>query len=104
SLRLLGKADMMEVLRIAPMWGADWLHEWFGNDRLKATLAAPALCASYTGPWSPGTTANLLMAETLARPSVVGGAQAVAKALLAAATAQGVELRTACEVRRVIVK
>ncbi|MGB5889626.1 MAG: FAD-dependent oxidoreductase, partial [Thermoanaerobaculia bacterium] len=35
SLRLLGKADMMEVFRIAPMCAADWLNEWFETELVK---------------------------------------------------------------------
>lgn len=102
SLRMLGKSDMMEVLRIAPMCVADWLNEWFENDTLKATLAGPSIYGSFTGPWSPGTNANLLLAETTSRNPVVGGAQAVAKALEAAAKAAGVTIRTNAEVAKVM--
>lgn len=104
SLRMLGKSDMMEILRIAPMCVADWLNEWFENDLLKSTLAAPSIFASFTGPWSPGTNANLLLAESFCRPSVVGGPQAVAKALLAACKAHGVEIRANAEVAKVLLK
>ena len=98
SLRLLGKDDMMEILRIAPMCVADWLNEWFENDLLKACLAGPSIYNSYTGPWSPGTNANLLLAEAFCYKPVVGGPQALVTALLSAAKAAGVELRLNTEV------
>lgn len=102
ALRRLGKTDMMDILRIAPMCVADWLNEWFETDLLKATLTGPAIFGSFTGPWSPGTNANLLLAETFNSVPVVGGPQALVKALVAAAKAAGVEIRTETEVERVL--
>lgn len=104
ALRMLGKKDMMEVLRIGPMCVADWLNEYFRSDLLKAGLCWPALEASFTGPWSPGTNANLILRECMEELPVAGGAQALAKALEAAAKAQGVEIRTGAEVQRILVK
>jgi phytoene dehydrogenase-like protein len=103
SLRMLGKSDMMEILRVGPMCVADWLNEWFETDLLKACLAGPAVFSTYTGPWSPGSNANLLLAEALAEAPVAGGPQALAKALEAAARAAGVEIRTNTEVKELIV-
>lgn len=100
SLRLLGKADMMEIMRVTPMCVADWLNEWFSSDLLKAALAGPSIYNSYTGPWSPGTNANLLMAEALAEAPVVGGAASVAAAMEKAAIAAGVEFRLGQAVRQ----
>lgn len=100
SLRMLGKNDMMEVLRITPMCVADWLNEWFESDLLKATLAAPSIHHSFTGPWSPGTNINLLLAESFNELPVQGGAQALAKALIDACRGQGVEFVTDAEVQQ----
>lgn len=104
SLRMLGKNDMMEILRIAPMCVADWLNEFFETDALKALLAAPAIYHSVTGPWSPGTNMNLLLDEALAGGGVVGGPAALARAFVQAAKAQGVELLTGTEVKSVSVR
>jgi phytoene dehydrogenase-like protein len=95
---------MMEILRVAPMCAADWLNEWFQTDALKAGLCAPALTGSFTGPWSPGTAAALLVSDAFQAPGVVGGAQAVAAALVRAAAAAGVDLRTGARVARVVVE
>ena len=103
ELRRLGKRDMMEFLRIGPMCVADWLNEWFESDILKSALAAPAIHHTFTGPWSPGSNANLLLAEAFANPEVIGGPQAFAKALVAAAEKEGVLLRASAEVKEVVV-
>jgi phytoene dehydrogenase-like protein len=101
SLRLLGKTDMMEIFRIAPMCVADWLNEWFDTELIKAAMAAPAIHNTFAGPWSPGSNLNLLLAETQGETTVVGGPQALQSALAKAAAAQGAEVRTSAPVRQV---
>jgi len=101
SLRLLGKKDMMEVLRIAPMCVADWLNEWFESDLLKAGLAAPGLEGCFAGPWSPGTTTNLLWMESGVAEPVVGGPRALVDALEKAALTNGVEIRCSSAVEAI---
>lgn len=98
GLRMLGKSDMMELFRIGPMCVADWLREWFENDRLSALLAGPAVYGGFTGPWSPGTNTNLLLSEAFATPGVRGGAPALVAALERAARGAGVEIRTGSSV------
>jgi phytoene dehydrogenase-like protein len=90
QLRKLGKKDMLEVLRLAPMTVYDWLDEWFENDGLKAALALPAVTESYSGPWSPGTNANLLMQQVTRGPSVKGDGLALIAVLEKAARSFGV--------------
>jgi phytoene dehydrogenase-like protein len=104
SLRLLGKDDMMDILRIVPMCVADYLNEWFKSDLLKAALAGPCIYNSYTGPWSPGTNANMLMIEALAEAPVIGGAAAVAAAMEAAAKGSGAEISLNTKVKRLLFK
>lgn len=98
ALRRLGKRDMLELMRISLMCAADWLNEWFETPLLKAGLAAPAIHASFTGPWSPGNTLNLLRWECAARNGVNGGSDALAGALERAARAAGLEIRLNMEV------
>ena len=100
-IRRLGKADMMELLRLPPMCVADWLGEWFETDLLKGVLSVPAVAGTFTGPWSPGTTANLLMLEAAAGPGIEGGGPALVAALEKAAVAAGVEIRTGAEVTEI---
>lgn len=101
AFRRLGKADMMEILRLGPMCVADWMDEQFENPLLKATLAAPALRGYWGGPHSPGTNGALLRYETLADGAIVGGPQAVVDALLKASLAAGVEVITSQSVSRI---
>jgi phytoene dehydrogenase-like protein len=93
ALRRLGRRDMMELMRVAPMPLADWLAERFASPLLQAGLAAPALHHTFTAPRSPGTVANLLLAECTHDGPVAGGGPALVAALEGAARAQGVEIR-----------
>jgi phytoene dehydrogenase-like protein len=99
ALRRLGRDDLHELLRIGPMCAADWLNERFQSDALKVGLAAPALHGSMYGPWSAGSTASFLLREAAANKSVVGGPAGLTRALLAAASEAGAEIRTGAEVR-----
>lgn len=101
TLRLLGKKDMMELLRIAPMSVADWLNEWFESELLKAGLAGPAVFGGYYGPFAPGTTSNLLMHEALSLGRIKGGGAALIKALSKCASDSGVQIMTGKSVRRI---
>lgn len=101
ALRALGRDDLHEMLRIGPMCAADWLDERFKSDALKVGLAAPALHGSMLGPWSAGSVASFLMREAVAGKSVVGGPAALTRALLAAASESGVELRMNAAVRSI---
>jgi phytoene dehydrogenase-like protein len=104
AFRRLGKVDMMELLRIAPMSLNDWLAEQFDNPQLQAALALPALHGCFAGPWSPGTAGPLLRHETLAGGAVAGGPAAIVDALTAAARSEGVDLRTSKPVAKVVIE
>jgi phytoene dehydrogenase-like protein len=102
SLKKLGKATMMELLKVAPMSVADFLNERFETNFIKAGIAAPAIYGSFTGPWSSYTTLNLLMWECSANESIVGGPEALVKALEKAARDAGVEVRTNAAVDKIV--
>jgi len=104
KVRRLGRRDMLELLRLPPMCVADWLGEFMSSAPLKAALAWPAVAGDFLGPWSPGTTATLLLAEAAAGPGVEGGGAAIAAALDRAARAAGVEIRTGAEVTRLLLE
>jgi phytoene dehydrogenase-like protein len=93
SLRMLGKSDMMEVLRITPMCVADWLGELFETDLLRAGLAWSGIDGCFAGPWSPGTNANLLWMESTVDDPVNGGPWALIDALERVARSHGVQIR-----------
>lgn len=103
KVRGLGRAGMMDLMRLPPMSLSDFLGEWFESDRLKAALAMPALSGGWMGPRSPGGGACLLRHEALAGHGVEGGPPALVAALEAAARAHGAEIRTGAEVSRLVV-
>ena len=92
GLKKLGKATMMEFLKVAPMSVQDFLDERFETEFLKAGMAGPAICASFTSPRSAYTALNLLLWECLACEEVIGGPQALITSLETAARHAGVEV------------
>jgi phytoene dehydrogenase-like protein len=108
--RALGRHDGQRMLRWGPMAVSDFVDEWFENELLRATIAAPALSGTMFGPRSAGSTLVLLMREAhrrLAhRPNgrPRGGPGALTRAIAAAARAAGVEIRTGAPVDRVFVE
>ncbi len=102
GLRLLGKSEMMELLRVVPLSLDDWLGEQFESPLLQAGIAAPALHHTFSGPRSPHSTANLLFAECTAETPVAGGPRALVRALEAAARAHGVEIRAGAAVEALL--
>src|SRR6185503_2043257 len=97
----LGRHDTLELMRVAPMCVADYLNEQFQTPLLVEGLAAPAVIGTFAGPWSAGTTTNLLLKEAAPGKHVVGGPPALIAALERAARAAGVEIRTSAEVTEI---
>ena len=109
KLRLLGRADLRELLRIAGMCVHDLLDEHFESPLLKGALAFDAVLGTNLGPRSPGSVFTLLYrlaagggaAASLSQP--VGGLGALTEALAQAASSAGAQLRFSAPVARVIV-
>jgi phytoene dehydrogenase-like protein len=97
----LGRKDLIELARVAPMCVADYLNEQFETPFLVEALAAPAVAGTFAGPWSSGTVTNLLLAEHGSGEQVRGGPPALIAALLAAVKAGGGEVRTGAAVKRI---
>lgn len=108
GMKLLGKKDMSELLRVALMNIYDVMEENFDNELLKAALSLDGVLGSHMGPRSPNTLFGYLYRRLgdvygYKGPAVVtGGMGAVGEALAAAAKANGVELRTNARVGRII--
>ncbi len=101
NMRRLGRKEMIEFLRLAPMPLRDWMEESFETPLLQSALAAPGLSASLLGPWSPGTATGLMMYEAVRGAGIQGGAPALVRALLAACESRGVEVRLNESVSRI---
>lgn len=108
-LRLvLGKTEMVELLRTVPMSVGELLDDWFETDVLKGVIGARGVTGVMQGPRSGGTAFVLLHHQVglpvgaFRAPSAVrGGVGNVARALAAAAQGFGAELRTGVDVARV---
>lgn len=109
-MRLLGRTDMRELLRIGGMCVQDLLDEHFESELLKGALAFDAVLGSNFGPRSPGTAFTLLYrmaagsaaGDALAQPA--GGLGSLCDALARAAGEAGASIRPATAVKRVEVR
>lgn len=110
-IRMLGRRDMRELLRIGGMNVFDLLEEHFDSDALKGALGFDAVLGANFGPRSPGTVLTLLYrlagefagGETaLSNPQ--GGLGALCDALAKSAVARGAAIRTASPVARILVQ
>jgi phytoene dehydrogenase-like protein len=110
-LRVLGKTEMVELLRTVPMSVGELLDDWFETEALKGVVGARGVTGIMQGPRSGGT-AFLLLHHQVGRPvgafrppyAVRGGVGSFARALVTAATSFGAEIRTGVEVARVDTK
>jgi phytoene dehydrogenase-like protein len=108
NIRMLGKKDMREFMRIATLPARDLMDEYFDDDALKATLSWDGIVGSKKAPRSPnGAVLALLyrMAEESrgAHRIPAGGVSGLIAALSASATASGAEIRYAAAVSRVLI-
>jgi phytoene dehydrogenase-like protein len=111
AARRLGRRQGQDLLRWGPMAVADFAQEWFETPLLQAVVAARGVRGVFAGPWSAGTTANLLLDAAAhgghgagATVLVRGGLGALSAALAAAARSSGAEVRTGAEVRRILTR
>jgi len=111
GFRGLGRGDAQRLLRWGPMAVADFAGEWFETEALRAVVSARGITGMMAGPWSAGTTANLLLQAAAGGGNgagstvyVKGGLGALVDSLAAAARRLGAEVRTGAEVVRITTK
>jgi phytoene dehydrogenase-like protein len=108
--RGLPRRDAFRLLRWGPMAVADLVSEFFENELLRAAIAARGIQGTFAGPWSAGTSVNLILQSALdphgAGPAafVIGGPGALTQGLAAAAREAGAEIRTGAPVARISTK
>jgi phytoene dehydrogenase-like protein len=108
KLRLIGKDDMREFMRVASLPARDLMDENFDNEILKATLSWDGLIGSKLAPRSPNA-AVLTMLYRMAGGAngshhiPTGGVDGLIQSLCAAATGAGAEIRCSAPVGRVLV-
>ena len=107
DFRSLPKDDQWRLLRWGPMAVADLVSESIDTEPLRAMVAADGIFGAMLGPWSAGSGLQLLLSSAnraLEWPGgrlVAGGPVGFVRALEAAATRFGVEIRTGCQVSRI---
>jgi phytoene dehydrogenase-like protein len=110
AFRSLGRRGGHRLLRWGPMPVADLVRQWFEDELLRATIAAPALTGTMLGPRSAGSSLVLLMRRAHRRLAggsdlrARGGPGAVTQALSAAARAAGADVRVSTPVSQIIVR
>ena len=109
-LRGMTGRDIHELVRLFTMSAADFLDEWFEDDRVKGALATQAIIGAWCGPMTPGS-AYVLMHHWIGEIDghfgawgwVKGGMGSVSGAMARAAEAAGAEIRTNADVQRVAI-
>jgi len=111
GFRGLGREDAQRLLRWGPMAVADFAGEWFETEALRAMVCARGITGTFAGPWSAGTTANMLLQAAAGDGNgagsavyVKGGLGALVDSLAAAARRFGAEVRTGADVERITTK
>jgi phytoene dehydrogenase-like protein len=101
KLRLLGKDDMREFMRIATLPTRDLMDEFFENDILKSTLAWDGLVGARMAPRSPNSSVLAMLYRMSGESASVAG---LVKALQAAAESAGAALRCGAEVANLLIE
>jgi phytoene dehydrogenase-like protein len=102
--------DVHELVRLFTMSAADFLDEWFTDDRVKGALATQAIIGAWCGPMTPGS-AYVLMHHWIGEIDghlgawgwVKGGMGGVSAAIADAARAAGAEIRVGQPVARIAI-
>jgi phytoene dehydrogenase-like protein len=102
--------DIHELVRLFTMSAADFLDEWFEDDRVKGAMATQAIIGAWCGPMTAGS-AYVLMHHWIGEVDghfgawgwVKGGMGGVAAAMAGAAGAAGAEIRTDAPVARIAI-
>ncbi len=111
KLRGLGKADMVEVLRVLPMSVGELVEDTFEHPVLRGVLASRGLIHLAQGPRAAATAFTMLHHQvgrlkggfrSSVRPA--GGVGALAAALVSCAKAAGAELRTSARVATIALR
>ncbi|MBI5842572.1 MAG: NAD(P)/FAD-dependent oxidoreductase [Chloroflexi bacterium] len=102
DLRLMGRKDVLNLIRMLPMTAVEFVEEWFESEQLKAAIASVAIHGATLGVMSAGTGYTLLH-NWLNRGGLshvnVGKAGEITQALANAVKSFGGEIRTEAEVK-----
>jgi phytoene dehydrogenase-like protein len=102
--------DVHEAIRLFTMSAADFLDEWFEDERVKGAMATQAIIGAWCGPMTPGS-AYVLMHHWIGEIDghagawgwVRGGMGGVSAAIAESARSNGAEIRVVADVARILV-
>jgi len=108
GLKLMGKENMQDLMRIALINIYDVMNENFDHEGLKAALALDAITGTNMGPRSPNTVYTYLhramggQLQAGGVAQVMGGMGALGEALQAAAERCGAKVQLGCAVEKIV--
>ncbi|MGA8276575.1 MAG: NAD(P)/FAD-dependent oxidoreductase [Rhodanobacteraceae bacterium] len=102
------RQDLLDLFSIS---AAEYLDRFFESEPIKAVFGFDGIVGNYASPYTPGS-AYVLLHHVFGEVNgvkgawghAIGGMGAITQAMAKAATAAGVEIRTGCSVREVIVE
>jgi len=108
-MRKLSLGGQRELLDLFTKSAADCLDGWFESAPIQAVYGFDSVVGNYASPYSPGSAYVLLhhvFGEVNGRKGawghVIGGMGAITQAMTRASESRGVEIRTGCAVREVL--
>jgi phytoene dehydrogenase-like protein len=107
DIRMLGKTEMQEFVRLIGINIFDELVERFENPLLKGALSVDAVLGTHMGPRSPNTILTYLYRLCGGHGNVgapTGGMGSVTEALAHCARDSGVTIRTAMPIKRIVIE
>ena len=111
KLRALSLPERRDLVDLFTKSAGDVLDRWFTSEPIKAVFGFDAIVGNFASPYTPGSAYVLLhhvFGEVNGQPGqwghALGGMGAITQAMAAECTARGVVLRTSAPVARVIVK
>ena len=108
-MRKLPLATQRELLDLFTKSAGDYLDGWFDSAPIKAAFGFDSIVGNYASPYTPGSAYVLLHhvfgevnGKKGAGGHAIGGMGAITQAMARSAQARGVEIRTGCGVREVV--
>ncbi len=106
DFRLMGRKDMLNIIRLLPMTAVEFLEEWFESEQLKAAVASVAIHGQTLGVMSAGTGYTLLhnwLNRGGLSHSNVGKAGEITKTLANTVNSLGGEIFVNAEVQKITI-
>ncbi|WP_291841783.1 NAD(P)/FAD-dependent oxidoreductase [Maricaulis sp.] len=108
GMSMTARRDLLDLFSKS---AGDWLDGWFESDAIKALFGFDSIVGNFASPYTPGSAYVLLhhlFGEVNGKKGAwghaIGGMGAITQAMARCCEARGVEIRTGCAVREVLVE